>query len=60
MNIQVESESFDIISDLEGETAYAEDEDEYVGHEGGEVCRLALLCTLRNNQFLDDDDDTDN
>ena len=61
MNILVESESFDIISDLEGEATYAEDKDEDVGHEGGEVCRLALLCALRNNQFLDhDDDDTDN
>ena len=60
MNILVESESFDIISDLEGEATYAEDEDEDVGHEGGEVCRLALLWTLRKNQFLDHDGDTDN
>ena len=52
MNILVESESFDIISDLEGEATYAEDKDEDVGHEGGEVCRLALLCTLWKNHFL--------
>ena len=50
MNILVESESFDILSDLEGEATDAEDEDEDVGHEGGEVCRLALLCTLRKHQ----------
>ena len=61
MNILVECESFDIISHLEGEATDAEDQDENIGHEGGEVCRLALLCTLRNNQFLHhDDDDTDN
>ena len=47
-----------MISHLEGEPTDAEDKDEDVGHEGGEVCRLALLCTLRNNQFLDYDDMT--
>ena len=57
MNILVETKSRNMISDLEGEPTYAEDKDKDVGHEGGEVCRLALLCTLWKHQFLDHDED---